>query len=224
LKPINYYSLMVQIQVFVFNPFQVNTYILYDETGQAVIIDPACNGKKEEKELGDFISFKTLTPFLSMNTHAHLDHIIGNNFIYREYGLKTMIHKAGIGFVEHAPYYGSIYGLKMNDIIIHDRFLQDNEIFSFGNSSLKILYTPGHADGHVCMLSQEQGFALVGDVIFFESIGRCDLPTGNHTLLVQSIRERIFTLDSKTWLYPGHGHETTVDHEKRYNPFLVNID
>lgn len=211
---------MIQIQIFVFNPFQVNTYVLYDETGKALIIDPACYGQKEEKELAEFITGHHLDPVLCVNTHTQVDHILGNNFIHQKFGIKTLMHKEGAVFAEHASYYGSIYGFDVKEIIMPDKWLNHNEFLRFGNSQVKILYTPGHCDGHVCFYSQEKGFAITGDVIFFESIGRTDLPTGNFQLLIQSIKKQIFTLDDSTWLYPGHGHETTVEHEKNFNPFL----
>ncbi|MHC1708725.1 MAG: MBL fold metallo-hydrolase [Bacteroidales bacterium] len=211
---------MIQIKIFVFNPFQVNTYILSDETGKAVIIDPACYGKKEEKELESFLTENKLEPVLSLNTHTHVDHILGNNFIWQKFGLKSLMHQDGVIFAENASHYGSIYGFELSQIVLPDRYLQAGEILTFGNSRLKVLHTPGHVNGHVCFYNQAQDFAIVGDVIFYESIGRTDLPTGNYKLLVQSITDQLFTLNDITCLYPGHGHETTVEHEKKFNPFL----
>lgn len=211
---------MIQLKIFVFNTFQVNTYILYDETGKAVIIDPACYGAREESELTDFITVTGLKPTLCVNTHAHIDHILGNNFIYQKFGIKPLIHEAGSAFVRNAPYFGSIYGFEVQNIIISDNFLQPDSLLKVGNFSLKVLYTPGHADGSVSMYSGEQGFAIVGDVIFFESIGRTDLPTGNYQVLIRSIQDQLLTLEDNTVLYPGHGHETTVEHEKKFNPFI----
>lgn len=211
---------MIELKIFVFNLFQVNTYVLYKEAGDAVIIDPACYEPDEEKELSDFINVNKLNPVLLLNTHAHVDHIVGNNFIFRQFGLKPWLHEASLPFLNNATNYGKVFGMNIQEVIQPDRFLVPGETIPFDRSLIKVLYTPGHVDGSVCFYVEEQSFAVVGDVIFFESIGRTDLPTGNYPLLVNSIKDELFTLPDETILYPGHGHETTVGHEKKFNPFL----
>ena len=213
-------AFMIQIKIFVFNPIQVNTYIIYDESHHAAVIDPACFDKEEENELYTFLMDNELEVVLAVNTHAHFDHILGNNFIFKKFGLKTLMHKAGLKFAEQAANQSRMFGFETEDIILPEKFLEQDEILKFGNSSLKVLYTPGHADGSVCFYSQEQGFMITGDLIFRESVGRTDLPTGNYQLLIQSIQNHILTLDEDTVLYPGHGPKTTIGHEKKYNPFI----
>ncbi|MCX6270140.1 MAG: MBL fold metallo-hydrolase [Bacteroidetes bacterium] len=215
---------MIQLKLFVFSPFQVNTFVLYDETGEAVVVDPGCFDPREDLELVHFLNDNKLKPVLLVNTHTHIDHILGNNFVCQKFGLKPVIHRAGLPFLKNAGQYGGIYGLKIPDMILPERFLDHGDLISFGKSSMRVLYTPGHADGSLCFHSQEQLFALTGDAIFFESIGRTDLPTGNYQTLIRSIRDHILTLDDETWLYPGHGHETTVKHEKAHNPFLNGFE
>jgi len=211
---------MIQIRNFVFNPFQVNTYVLYDETNEAIIIDPACYDKEEEVELSDFLHAAGLNPVLCISTHTHIDHVLGNNFVFEQYGLKPVIHAAGLELLKKAAYFGQAYGFKVTDVVLPETYLTDNQIIKFGNSKLEVLYTPGHADGSVCFLSRSDKFVIVGDVLFYESIGRTDLPGGNFEMLANNIKTRLFSLDDDFKVYSGHGHETSIGHEKRYNPFL----
>lgn len=211
---------MIHIKVFVFNPFQENTYLLYDETNECVIIDPGCYNPDEELELVKFIEENGLIPVKLINTHTHIDHILGNNFIHEKYGLKPMVHKAGEVFLESAPEHGKMFGFSLNEMIMPEKYLEDNQHVKFGNSSLEVLYTPGHVDGSVCLVHFEKNFVISGDVLFNGSVGRTDLPTGDFDLLAESITKKLYTLPDHFKVYPGHGPVTTIGEEKAGNPFV----
>ncbi len=210
----------MQIKTFVFNPFQLNTYVLFDETKSCVIIDPGCNDDDEEKELDDFIVSNGLIPKHCLLTHCHVDHVLGLNFAEKKYGLKTAANEEGLQFIRTASHYAAAFGFDVDEVNVPVTFINDGDEIRFGNSILKVLETPGHAAGSVCLLAEADKFVISGDVLFFESIGRTDLPTGNLDFLVESIQTKLFTLPSDFTVYPGHGHETTIGHEKLNNPFL----
>lgn len=211
---------MITIQKFTFNPFQENTYLLFDETGQSIVIDPGCYEQHEEEEISGFIQHHKLTPVRLVYTHCHVDHMLGNNYICKTYGLKPEIHKAGLPFLINAPHQGKVYGFELEKSIEPEKYIEDEEIIRLGDSKLRVVYTPGHADGSICLISEDQKFVIAGDVLFQESIGRTDLPTGDYDLLIDSIHQRLFTLDDDFTVYSGHGSETTIGYEKKYNPFV----
>jgi hydroxyacylglutathione hydrolase len=211
---------MIQISTFTFNSFGVNTYLLYDETNECLIIDPACQYTQEEQELSGFMEANGLKPVRMINTHPHIDHILGNTFVCEKYNLKPEAHIAGLKFYEIAPSSGSVFGISVGKVIMPVDFLKEGDIVKTGNFSLKVLYTPGHADGSICLVNDEGSFVITGDVLFRESIGRTDLPTGNLDKLLESIRLKLFTLPDQYIVYPGHGPTTTIGFEKRNNPFI----
>ncbi len=211
---------MIQIKKFAFNAFQVNTVILYDETKECIIIDAACYEDSERKELVEFIKNNELKPIKQINTHCHVDHILGNNFVKEYFGTDLEIHKEGEAFLKNAPQHGISFGFSIEPLIEPSGFINDGDIVQFGNSSLEILYTPGHANGSICLFSEDQKFVIVGDVLFYGSIGRTDLPTGNFDLLKQSIHEKLFVLDEDVKVIPGHGPDTSIGFEKNNNPFV----
>jgi len=211
---------MIKIQTFVFNSFQVNSYILQDESGECVIIDAACYEVREKQEVKEFIEKNSLKLVRNLNTHCHFDHLFGNGFIAETFGIYPEYHEASIPFLTTAGEIAVSFGYPMIEIPSPARYLNANEKITFGTSILEVFYTPGHADGSVCFYNKEQGFVITGDVLFRDSIGRTDLPTGNFDLLMKSIREKIFTLPDETIIYPGHGPETTVGYEKQNNPFI----
>ena len=212
---------MITVKRFPFNPFQVNTYVLFDETKECIIIDPGMQGENEEEELTDYIDANGLKPVLLLNTHAHIDHIVGNQFVAEKYGIPLVSHKHCVGFLTNATTYAESFGLKMDKVKSIDQFTDGGEEIKFGNSILKVLYTPGHADGSLCFYSEKDDFVITGDVLFNQSIGRTDLPTGNYDLLQQSIWEKLFTLPDNTIAWPGHGPETNIGFEKLHNPFVA---
>lgn len=211
---------MINIEKFVFNPFQENTFVLFDETKECIIVDPGCYEEHEQKQLQDFISTNGLKLVKQIYTHCHVDHILGNNFIIKTYGLKPEIHKAGLPFLLNGHEQGRIYGFQMEENETTDSFIEEGDIIKFGNSELKVVYTPGHADGSICFINDDQKFVITGDVLFRDSIGRTDFPTGDFDVLMQSIHQKLFTLDDDFTVYCGHGPETSIGYEKVNNPFI----
>lgn len=211
---------MLQLQRFTFNAFQVNTFLLWDETGECVIIDPGCYEPEEKSALTGFIHKEGLKPVRLLNTHLHIDHIAGVAFVSREYNLVPEAHSDGKGFIQHAEKNGFIYGFDELEAIEPARFIKEGDVIRFGNSELEVVETPGHADGSVCFISHADRFVITGDVLFYQSIGRTDLPTGNYDLLIRNIRGKLLTLPHDYKVYPGHGPETTIGFEAYSNPFL----
>jgi glyoxylase-like metal-dependent hydrolase (beta-lactamase superfamily II) len=209
-----------KVNRFVFNSFGVNTYVLTDNTGKCLIVDPACQSKQEENELASFLADNNLQPTGMVNTHFHIDHIVGNTFVCKTFNLKPQCHKGCKMFWETAVEFGSVFGIKVENLIIPSDFIEDGDSIEFGSSSVQVLYTPGHADGSVCLVNHDERYVIAGDVLFRDSIGRTDLPTGNFDVLYQSITSKLFTLPDDYVVYPGHGPETTIGYEKLNNPFL----
>lgn len=211
---------MIVIKQFIFNPFGVNTFVLSDETRQCLVVDPACYTGAERSELSGYIAENKLVPVQMVNTHFHIDHILGNTFICETYGLKPKCHVKSRLFWEATSQYGHAFGLKVEKQIIPVDFLAEGDVIRFGNSGLKVLYTPGHADGSISLVNEPQQFVITGDVLFNGSIGRTDLPTGDYDVLRTSILTKLFILSDSYRVYPGHGPETSIGFEKMNNPFL----
>lgn len=211
---------MISIEKFVFNPFQENTYLLHDKSGACIIIDPGCYESHENNELKNFVENKSLRVNKLIYTHCHIDHILGNNFVVQTYRLKPEIHEAGLPFLENGHQQGQVYGFKVEPCILGDKYIEHGDEILFGNSKLKAVYTPGHADGSLCFISYDQKFVITGDVLFRDSIGRTDFPTGNFDVLMQSIHNELFTLPDDFIVYCGHGPETSIGYEKVNNPFI----
>ena len=208
------------IQRFVFNSFGVNTYILKDDTGKCLIVDPACQFAREETELLSFITTNNLEPVGMVNTHFHVDHIVGNTFVCNAFNLKPQCHASCKMFWENAVESGAMFGIKIDNLITPVDFVSEGDTITFGLASVEVLYTPGHADGSICLVNHAERYVVSGDVLFRDSIGRTDLPTGNFDTLFESITSKLFTLPDDYTVYPGHGPETTIGYEKMNNPFL----
>jgi len=215
---------MITIKIFVFNSFQTNTYLLYDETLHAVIIDAACYQEEEKREISQFIESEKITPVKLLNTHLHIDHVLGNAFITAKYGIEPEVHPGGLMLLKTAPEFASVFGIKFNNQSLPTHFIRQGDVVSFGHSQLEIVDTPGHADGSICFINHPQKFAIVGDVLFNGSIGRTDFPTGNYETLIQSIETKLLTLPDDYRIYPGHGPATTIGNEKQFNPYLTGIE
>ncbi len=212
---------MTQVKAFEFSPFSENTYVVFDETGEAVIIDPGCWDRAEEADLAAFIEEKKLRPVRLLNTHCHLDHVFGNRFCAEKWSLGLEIAAGELVILQNFAASCQRFGIPVRTSQPEpSRFLADGEEIRFGSTVLKCISAPGHSPDHLCFWCEKEGFVIGGDVLFLESIGRTDLPGGNHEQLLKSIRERIFTLPPETIVWPGHGPETTVRHEIEYNPFL----
>lgn len=211
---------MIQIKSFAFNPFQCNCYLLWDETQEAVIVDVSFSNQEEYDQIAQFLEKESLTLKAAYNTHCHFDHCFGAPFLKKYHQLDYAAHKDGIPFAEHAVKQASVYGMQIQDIIPPKIFIDENDTIKFGNSELQILNTPGHADGSLCFVSEQGEFVITGDVLFRESIGRTDLPTGNLDVLLDSIHNKLFKLPGHYIVYPGHGPSSTLAHEEAHNPFL----
>jgi hydroxyacylglutathione hydrolase len=211
---------MIKIKKFVFNTFMVNSYILYDETGEGVLIDAACYEPEEEDEIRSYITGNNLKLVRNLNTHCHIDHVLGNNFIALEYGIQPEYHEDSLIFFHTLKEMGSSFGYTIGQVPGPGRFLEDGETITWGNSTMKVLFTPGHAAGSVCFYNENQSFVITGDVLFKDTIGRTDLPSGDFNQLMNSIRTRLFTLPPETIVYPGHGPETEIGYEMENNPFI----
>jgi hydroxyacylglutathione hydrolase len=211
---------MISIEKFIFNNFMVNTWLLYDETGESIIIDAACYDREEQESLKNFITANNLKLVRNLNTHCHIDHVLGNDFIAETYGIYPEYHENAVPFFYTMKEIGSSFGYSISRIPQPKRFIADGEIIRWGNSSLKVFFTPGHAEGSVCFYNENQGFVITGDVLFKDTIGRTDLPSGNFDDLMQSIKTKLFTLPGDTVVYPGHGPDTMIGYEIENNPFV----
>lgn len=208
---------MLKIKVFVFNPIMENTYLLYDETQEAAIIDCGASNKGEQKQLVDFIREENLNLKRLLNTHLHFDHVLGNQFIYETYGLKPEYHRdeeAIFGFERLNIVFSPIKYKPINA----EHFIKHEEIVAFGNTQLIALLTPGHSFGGLSYYSEKNECVFTGDTLFHHDIGRSDLPGGNYKKLLDSIRNQLFILPDNTIVYPGHEQPTTIKEEKINNP------
>ena len=214
---------MITIQDFCFSAFQENTYVLYNEFKEAIIIDPGCYTRIEEKILSDFIRKENLKPSLLLNTHCHLDHVFGNNYVSETYGLTAHIHPNEQIVLNRLPEAAAKWGVPTEAYKGPIQYIQEGEIISLGKDSFKVLLTPGHSPGSVCFYHAEQDFMIGGDLIFKDGVGRTDLPGANPLDLIKSIREQIFPLPDSLTIYSGHGPVTTWGREKEHNPYIKHI-
>lgn len=212
---------MLQVKGFAFNPFYENTYILYDETQEAVIIDPGCFDDDEEGELKGFINQNSLQPVRLVNTHCHLDHILGNRFVSEEYQLPLEIHPDDRYNLDLADDFAAAFGVSNPNSPAPGAYLQEGSFLEFGNQALKILFTPGHSAGHIALYSQKDALVMSADVLFNGGIGRTDLPGGDYSTLMKTIQDQLLPLGDDVTVYPGHGPTTNIGHERRNNPFLL---
>ena len=212
---------MINVHYFAFGPFQENTYVLWDETKECIILDPGNSTSGENKKLSDFISQNNLNVKRLILTHAHIDHINGNKYVFDTYGLLPEVHKDDIYFIEKHLSSATMYGLSVEQSPMPKEFIKEGDVISFGNSSLQTLHTPGHSPGSISYYNLDDKFVIGGDVLFYGSIGRSDLPMGNHDTLIKSIVEKLIPLGDDMKVYSGHGMPTTIGFERMNNPFLV---
>ncbi|MAX68903.1 MAG: MBL fold hydrolase [Flavobacteriales bacterium] len=211
----------MEIHQITFNTFQENTFILWDNTRDCIIIDPGCYEKNEEQELVDFINKNNLNPVKLINTHCHIDHILGNKFVSEKWGLELYINKIDLPLLEGAGDIARMYGFENYKGSPYPKhYLEEGGILEFGESKLEILFTPGHAPGHVCLFNTEENFIISGDILFNGSIGRTDLPGGDFDTLIESIKTKLMSLKDETIVYCGHGPSTSIGRERISNPFL----
>ena len=209
-----------EIHRFTFNPFGVNTYVLYSPDGEALLIDPGCSNPREQAELQGFLQQKGLKPSRLLLTHAHIDHVLGNAWVDRVFGLQPWMHRLDLPDLDRLQAYAPLFGMEAEASPAPSAFLAQGDSITWSGPTLEILEAPGHSPGSLCFWSPEQGFVVSGDVLFERSIGRTDLPGGDHPTLIASIKQVLGALPDETLVYPGHGEPTSIGVEKRENPFL----
>ncbi len=213
---------MIKIKVFTFNPFSENTIILWDEqSNESAIIDPGTSSTDEEDELSDFISSKKLEVKYLINTHCHIDHILGCRFVKEKYNSVYLAPELDLPLLDHAQQQAQMFDIDLEQPPKPDQLITEQTEIYIGESKLKFLFTPGHTPGEYCIYLEKEKICITGDVLFNESIGRTDLWGGDYNTLINSIQEKLFPLSDDVVIYPGHGEASTIGFEKQNNPFLV---
>ena len=212
----------MKIKTFVTNPIQENTYLLIDEASKkCVVVDAGILYDYEEKEFSAYLEANGLELVAALNTHLHLDHCFGNDFLYKKYGIKAKADKKEESNLNMLKSYAQVFGIPYHgDIQELDSYLNDGDEITFGETTLRVISVPGHSAGGVGFYNEKDGILIIGDSLFKGSIGRTDLPGGDYATLISSLTKRIMTLPENTIVYPGHGPSTTIAEEKQYNPYL----
>ncbi|MCG8411349.1 MAG: MBL fold metallo-hydrolase [Bacteroidales bacterium] len=211
---------MIKIKTFVFNSFQENTFVLFDETKNCVIVDPGCSKESEFSLLDQFIEENELEIQSIVNTHCHVDHILGNAYLVNKYKVSSIAHKEDLHLIKRSKDMAAVFGLSLDEPPVPNHLVDEGDEIKFGNSVLQVKHVPGHSPGSIALYSCTDNFIIVGDVLFAGSIGRTDLPGGDYDTLISSIKEKLFTLDDNVIVYPGHGSSTSIIREKQTNPFF----
>lgn len=214
------FASMLKIKTFEFNPFQENTYVISLGT-DAWVIDPGNSDKQETAELDDYIADEKLTVKYLLNTHCHIDHVLGNYHIKEKYKAPFLIHQTDLPVLRAVKSYASNYGFPMYTEALPDSFLQEGDEILLGSTKARVLFVPGHAPGHIAFYFENEKKVFAGDVLFQSSIGRTDLPGGDFDTLIESIHQKLFTLPDDVTVFPGHGPTTTIGREKASNPFCA---
>lgn len=212
---------MINIKTYVFNPFQENTYLVSDQTREAIIIDPGCYFKEEIDKLNDYVNTNGLIIKYIICTHGHIDHALGMNVVRDTYKAKTILHKGDLEILNRIKDFGATVGIDVDPPREPDCFIEEGEQLQFGNTVLDILHVPGHSPGSIALVNKEENIVFSGDVLFRRGIGRTDLTGGDHMTLIESINEKLLTLSDDMVVYPGHGETTTVKEEREENPLLL---
>ena len=209
---------------FVFNPIQENTYIVWDDTKECIVVDAGNLSAREDKVLAEFIEEQGLKPVLAVNTHCHFDHILGVEFVRSTYGVKFAASSADNAIMLGAKEHCAMFGIEVGDMptTVDIDLATTNEIH-FGNTTLRVIPTPGHTPGCVSIYHEESKSLFTGDTLFRESIGRTDLPGGDYPTIMRSILNNILPLGDEVTIYPGHSDKSTIGHESLYNPFVVEV-
>ena len=211
---------MLKVKTFTFNPFQENTYVL-NHNSEAVIIDPGNSDKNETAALDQYILEERLTIKYILNTHCHIDHVLGNYHAKEKYKAPFMIHESDLPVLGAVKAYAPNYGFPNYTECLPDSFLKESDEFKIGGLKAKVLFVPGHAPGHIAFYFESDKKVFSGDVLFRSSIGRTDLPGGDFDILIESIHKKLFTLPNDVVVYSGHGPTTTIGEEKVTNPFCA---
>ena len=209
------------IKTFIFNPIQENTYIIFDESREAAIIDAGCFFDAEKQQIVRFFEENNLTLKRVLNTHLHFDHQLGNKFLFDTYGISP---EAGVedeflidSFAQQMKMFGFPPNVQAQAI---GAYITDNQEIKIGESCLRAIHVPGHSPGSMAFYNEKDGVLFSGDVLFQHSIGRTDLEHGDYATLIHSIQQKLLPLPDSTVVYSGHGPTTTIGNEKQFNPFL----
>ncbi len=212
---------MIQIQKFIFNLFSENTFVLWDDDSlESAIIDPGCSDSSEEQELESFIINNNLSVKYLINTHCHIDHILGCKFVKHKFNPIYYAPELDLPLLQNAKVQATLFGINFSVAIKPNEFISEDMKLYLNNSELSFLFTPGHTPGEFCIYIPDIKTCITGDVLFLDSIGRTDLLGGNYDTLIKSITKKLLTLPDETKIYPGHGEESTVGREKIHNPFI----
>ena len=203
-----------------FNPFQENTYVIWDDDKNCAIIDPGCSDEHERNELVALIETEGLNPVKLLNTHCHIVQVLGNRFISEKYDLGLEMHKLDLPVLNAVPNYGATFGFETGEMVQPSVFLEEGETINIGSIELEILFVPGHSPGSICFYHVATKQVISGDALFYGSIGRTDLPGGNHAQLIAAIKAKLLTLPEDVQVHSGHGPATNIGFEKKNNPFL----
>ena len=214
---------MIQIKVFYFNELRVCCYLLWDDSKEAILVDPGCYSHSEQERLKKFIAQEELKMRYMVNTHAHFDHVMGNAFVCAQWGIKTYLHPAEQLTLENAQRYCRLFNIEIEKPPVDTHPVSELTPLTFGHSSLQVLETPGHSPGGICLYSPQSGFLITGDTLFAGDIGRTDLPGGDWDQLNHSIKTKLLPLDPSLRVLPGHGPETTLKYECLHNPYLTPL-
>lgn len=212
---------MLHIEQMVFNPFQENTYIVYADNGDCAIIDPGMLFEQEQEQLVEKISSLKVVPRLLLQTHLHVDHVLGSRFVSEKYGLELMAHEADEFLIGQFRNMAAAFGMDIDEdppAPVHK--LKDGDPVKLGDVSFEVIHIPGHSPGGIVFYSSEEKVLFAGDVLFKGSVGRSDLPRGNQHELIDRIKKRLLVLPDNVTVYPGHGPFTTIGEERSTNPFL----
>ena len=211
----------MKIKLFVFSPFQENTYLLINENNECILIDPGCFEKEEKERLKTYLEENKLVLKRVLNTHLHIDHAFGNSFLFHQYGIKAEANQADEFLLERMKQQAEHFGIgNVDDVMPLGNYLNEGDKIKLGNIELEVLHVPGHSPGSLVYYAPKDNCVFVGDVLFQGSIGRTDLPGGNYDQLIGNIRSKLLTLPDETVVFSGHGQRTTIGDEKRHNPFL----
>ncbi len=195
--------------------------MIFDETNDCVIVDPGCYDAEEKQELTDYIAANDLNVVKLLNTHCHIDHVLGNEFVKQKYSTKLHLHATEEFVLNAQKVLAPHYGFHGYQEAKPDVYLKEGDVVKFGNLVFTVLFVPGHSPGHIAFYNAKEKVVFAGDVLFQGSVGRTDLPGGNHNTLIQSIHQKLFTLPDDVIVYPGHGSETSIGIEKKTNPFCA---
>ncbi len=215
---------MIKVQKFIFNPFLENTYIVWDDKSkESIVIDPGCSNQNEKKLLADFIENNNLIPKFIINTHCHIDHILGNSFIKEKFNPILLMPEKDIFLLEIMKEQAYYFGIEFEPSPLPEEFISEDKILKLNNCDVKFLFTPGHSPGEFCVYLESEKICFTGDVLFKESIGRTDLWGGNYEILINSIKVKLLNLPDDVIIFPGHENESSIGYEKQFNPYLMNL-